>query len=334
MTTTHASLLSKLRLPLMSAPMSIASTPALVEACCLAGIVGCFPTHNARRDDGLEAWLQRITGTLARAADETGVAPAPVAVNISVARTKPTELLLHELDVCRRTGVEIVTTNVGDPTLVVERAHDWGAIVVHDVTTLHQAERAARCGVDGLMLVCAGAGGLGGQLSPMAFVPRVREFFDGIVQLAGGVCTGGGVRAAQVLGADMACCGTRFIATQESGVDPGHKQMLIEADLGDVLWTDRICGIAGNFLRPSLSAHGLNPDHLPGLDSAGRPMIPAQLKPWSTLWSGGHSLAGIHSVPTVAELVDSLEREFHAAGQRATGFSPMDAAPIGRRPGG
>jgi nitronate monooxygenase len=304
---------ARLRLPLMAAPMSIASIPELVEACCLAGIVGCFPTHNAWKDSGLEVWVGRIAATLQSAADASGVRPAPFAVNINVSRAKRADILQRELEICRRHDVEIVTTNVGDPAAVVERVHDWGGTVIHDAVSVTQAERAVEAGVDGLMLVCAGAGGLGGDLSPMSFVPRVRGFFDGIIQLAGGVTSGGGIRAALALGADMACAGTRFIATLESGVVEEHKRMLVDADLADVVWTKEICGIGGNFLRPSLVANGLDPNQLPPLDDSRRPTIPEDVKPWSMIWSGGHSVAGITSVPSVAELVSELERQFWQA---------------------
>jgi nitronate monooxygenase len=328
MISSRDNLLQRLRLPLMAAPMSIASTPALVEACAAAGVLGCFPTHNAWQSDGLQAWLDRITATLDRAAQADHMPPALFAVNISVSRAKPTELLHRELDLCRRAGVQIITTNVGDPAIVVEQAHDWGALVIHDVTTLQQAEQAIEAGVDGLMLVCAGAGGLGGQLSPMAFVPRVRRMFEGIVQLAGGVCTGGGIRAALALGADMACCGTCFIATAESGADIAHKQMLVETEPGDVLWTERVCGIGGNFLRASLVSHGLDPDALPELDLRGRPTIPRNIKPWKMIWSAGHSVAGIRSIPTVADLIDSLEWQFLIACEHNRGGASVDRAPL------
>jgi len=305
-----AELLDRLRLPLMAAPMSIASTPELVTACCRAGVVGCFPTHNAWKDSGLDQWLERIDASLSDHADITGSAAAPFAVNINVSRAKPAELLARELELCRLHGVQIVTTNVGDPSEVVAQVHDWGGMVVHDAVSVAQADRAVAAGVDGLMLVCAGAGGLGGDLSPMAFVPRVRGFFDGLIQLAGGVCTGGGIRAALALGADMACMGTLFIATEESGVHDDHKRMLVEADLADVVWTDAICGIPGSFLRASLREHGLDPDNLPPLDSARRPTIPRHIKPWRMIFSGGHSTAGIAAVPSVADLVAELERQF------------------------
>ncbi|PEG37903.1 2-nitropropane dioxygenase [Mycolicibacterium duvalii] len=294
----------------MAAPMSIASTPELVAACCRAGVVGCFPTHNAWKDSSLDQWLERIDASLADHADITGSAAAPFAVNINVSRAKPAELLARELELCRLHDVQIVTTNVGDPSEVAARVHDWGGMVIHDAVSVAQAERAVAAGVDGLMLVCAGAGGLGGDLSPMAFVPRVRGFFDGLIQLAGGVCTGGGIRAALALGADMACMGTLFIATEESGVHDDHKRMLVEADLADVVWTDAICGISGSFLRASLLEHGLDPDNLPPLDFARRPTIPRHIKPWRMIFSGGHSTAGIAAVPSVADLVAELERQF------------------------
>src|SRR5271165_4197455 len=146
----RSDVLSRLRLPLMAAPMSIASTPALVEACCLAGVIGCFPTHNAWQNSGLEAWLDRISATLQRRSDTTGARSAPFAVNISVSRAKPAELLHDEIAICRRWGVEIITTNVGDPARIVEQVHDWGGIVIHDAISLSQAERAAEAGADGL----------------------------------------------------------------------------------------------------------------------------------------------------------------------------------------
>jgi len=305
-----ADLLRRLRLPLMAAPMSIASTPELVTACCRAGVIGCFPTHNAWKDAGLGPWLESIDSARQRHADNSGTAAAPFAVNINVSRAKPAELLARELELCRLHGVQIITTNVGDPSDVIARVHDWGGIVIHDAVSVVQAERAATAGVDGLMLVCAGAGGLGGDLSPMAFVPRVRSFFDGLIQVAGGICTGGGIRAAQALGADMACMGTVFIATEESGVHEDHKRMLADADLADVVWTDAVCGVPGSFLRPALAAHGLDPDNLPPLDAARRPTIPRHIKPWRMIFSGGHSVAGIADVPTVADLVAELERQF------------------------
>ena len=306
-----------LRLPLMAAPMSIASNVALVAACSRAGIIGCFPTHNAARAGGLASWIDQIETARHQHADRGGD-PAPFAVNISVSRHKPPETLAEELAACRAARLPLITTNAGNPAELVKQVHDWGGRVIHDATTVEQAEKAVAAGVDGLMLVCAGAGGLGGLLSPFAFVPRVRRFFDGIIQLAGGVASGEGIAAAELLGADMVCMGTRFIATQESGVAPGHKQMLADAALSDVLWTDAICGIPANFLKPSIAANQLDPDHLPPLSPTGRPTLPDHVKPWSMVWSGGHSAALIDSVPTVAALVDELEQDYLAARNRWT----------------
>ncbi|MDB5430174.1 MAG: putative 2-nitropropane dioxygenase [Caulobacter sp.] len=308
---TREELLAGLRLPLMAAPMSIASNVALVSAACRAGIVGCFPTHNAARDGGLRAWIAQIRAAIDVARD-AGASPAPYAVNINVSRAKPAHILADEIAACREVGAPLVTTNVGDPTEVVKQVHDWGGLVIHDATTIAQAERAAAAGVDGLMLVCAGAGGLGGLISPFAFVPQVRSFFGGIIQLAGGVADGGGIAAARMLGADMVCMGTRFIATQESGVNEGHKQMLVTAGIADVLWTDAICGIPGNFLRPSIIANGLDPDSLPPLVGR-KPTIPPTIKPWKMIWSASHGVGLIRDIPTVATLIDTLEYECRMA---------------------
>lgn len=308
---TRHELLGALRIPLMQAPMSIASTDRLALACAKAGVMGCFPTHNAQRDRGLRPWIEMLTSQL-KAFEDAGGKPAPFAVNINVSRRKAPELLAEEIDACRTYGVKVITTNVGNPADVVRQVRDWGGLVIHDATTVEQAERAVEAGVDGLMLVCAGAGGLAGQLTPFAFVPRVRRFFDGIVQLAGGVADGRGIAAARMLGADMVCMGTRFIATRESGVAEGHKAMLAQVDIGDILWTDAICGVNANFLRSSISANGLDPDDLPPLRE-GRAAIPRDIKPWSMIWSGGHSVGGIDDIPSVADLVARLEVDYQAA---------------------
>ncbi|MEE1916340.1 nitronate monooxygenase [Pseudomonas asiatica] len=256
-----AELLSGLRLPLMAAPMSIASNRALVSAAIQAGVMACFPTHNAARDGGLALWVDELQ-TVQRQGQERGEVISAFAVNINVSRAKPRALLTEEIAVCRKARLPVITSNAGDPSELVKQVHDWGGLVIHDATTVEQAERAIAAGVDGLMLVCAGAGGLGGLLSPFAFVPKVRRMFDGIIQLAGGVADGVGIAAAQTLGADMVCMGTRFIATVESGVDSGHKQMLTESGSADVLWTDAICGIAANFLKASIRQNGLDPASL------------------------------------------------------------------------
>lgn len=294
-----------LRLPLMAAPMSIASVPSLITACMQAGIIGCFPTHNAAYDRGLKAWVDELLEAQDMIHDSGGV-PPPFAVNINVSRRKPEEMLASEISICRRARLPIITSNAGNPTELVKQVHDWGGIVIHDATTVEQAEKAAAAGVDGLMLVCAGAGGLGGLLSPFAFVRKVRQFFDGIIQLAGGVADGAGIAAAEMLGADMVCMGTRFIATKESGVHSGHKDMLADAALSDIVWTDSIVGIGANFLGPSLAGHGLSPAPASGRRKA----LPDGVKPWRDIWSGGQSAALVNDAPEVATLIDRLEREY------------------------
>ncbi len=293
--------------------MSIASSLALIQACCKAGIMGCFPTHNAAQTGGLDFWIAKLMEDQNRAR-EAGQTLAPFAVNINVSRHKPASDLAHEIALCRQGKLPIITSNAGDPSELIKAVHDWGGIVIHDATTLYQAEKAIEAGVDGLMLVCAGAGGLGGSLTPFSFVPAVRSMFDGIIQLAGGVSTGAGIAAAELLGADMVCMGTRFIATRESGAPAEHKQMLTEAGLADIVWTDRICGIHGSFLAPSIRDHGLDPADLPPL-AGRRAQLPKGVKAWRDIWSGGQSAAMIDAVPCVAELIDDLETEYHKARQ-------------------
>lgn len=273
-----------------------------------AGIIGCFPTHNAALDRGLEVWVDELLNVQAGILNAGGT-PPPFAVNINVSRRKPPERLKHEIDICRAASLPIITSNAGNPAELVKQVHDWGGIVIHDATTVEQAEKAVAAGVDGLMLVCAGAGGLGGQLSPFTFVPKVRSFFDGIIQLAGGVADGAGIAAAELLGADMVCMGTRFIATKESGVPDGHKHMLASAAMSDIVWTDGVVGIGANFLAPSLAAHGLDHANLP----PGQAPLPDGIKPWRDVWSGGQSTALIDDVPSVSALIDRLAEEYRQA---------------------
>ena len=300
-----------LRIPLMAAPMSIASSVALIKACLHAGVMSCFPTHNAARDTSLENWINQCLTEQSMIRD-SGKEPPPFAVNINVSRYKPAHVFEDEVTVCRNANLPIITSNAGNPTELVKRVHDWGGLVIHDATTIEQAERAVAAGVDGLMLVCAGAGGLGGTLSPFAFIPAVRNMFDGIIQLAGGVANGAGIAAAEMLGADMVCMGTRFIATRESGVVDGHKDMLTQVDLADIVWTDRICGVHANFLSPSIKNNGLDPDKLPSLIER-KAQLPGGVKPWRDIWSGGHSAALIDSIPTVSDLVNMLEAQYRSA---------------------
>jgi nitronate monooxygenase len=223
------------------------------------------------------------------------------------------ELKQARLAACAKARVPLILTNLGDPREEVEAAHAWGGLVFHDVTTMKFAEKAIEAGVDGLMLVCGGAGGHAGTLNPFSFLPQVRNIFGGYIMLAGGIADGSGIAAALALGADLVAMGTRFIATKESGGFDAHKEMLVAARAEDVIFTDAIAGMPASFLRQSMIENGLDPDHLPEPLAFHRPNLPDGVKPWKTVYSAGHSVGLIDDVPTVAELVDRLASEMHAA---------------------
>ncbi len=307
---------SGLAVPVMAAPMIIASNLAYVVACCRAGVIGAFPSGNARAPDDLAVWLRAIRQAEAACLDR-GEAFAPFCVNLVASRMVDPEVRRARLEVCRAYRVPLVLTNLGDPREEVEAVHEWGGIVFHDVTTLRFAEKAIAAGVDGLMLVAGGAGGHAGTLNPFAFLPRVRRMFGGVIMLAGGIADGAGVAAALTLGADIAVMGTRFMATQESGALAAHKRMLVEAEAEDVLFTDAIAGMPGSFLRPSIVAAGLDPDDLPALRGPHRANLPEGTRAWRDIWSAGHSTALIEDVPAIADFVGRLKAEFEAAGPPA-----------------
>lgn len=298
-----ARLRDNLRLPAIAAPMFLVSGPDLVIETCRAGMVGTFPALNARSTAELEDWLDRIDS----ACDGAGEC-APFGVNLIVHRTNPR--LEADLEVVCRRRVPLVITSLGAVTDVVERVHGHGGLVFHDVISRRHAEKAAQAGVDGLILVCAGAGGHAGTASPFALIEEAREVFDGTIVLAGGISTGRHIAAARMMGADMAYLGTRFIATRESMAPQAYKDMIAGSAVADVVYTDRISGVAANFLRPSITAAGLDPDSLPekaDLDMAG------EARAWRDIWSAGHGVAGITDVPPVAELVARLRADYLAA---------------------
>ena len=304
----------RLKLPVVAAPMFLVSGPELVIAACRAGVVGTFPALNARPIAQLDAWLQRITGALTDS-------DAPYGVNLIVHRSN--SRLAEDTELVVRHRVPIVITSVGHPGDIAEKVHAYGGIVWHDVTNLYHAQKAIEAGVDGLILVAAGAGGHAGRINPFALVGEVREIFDGTILLAGAISDGRGVRAAEVLGADLAYLGTRFIATAESRADPGYKQMLLAARAQDIVYTDKVSGIFGNFLRPSLERAGLRVDE-PGpkkqvdMDLTRRAAeaeasADSEAKAWKHIWSAGQGVGTIHDVPTTAELVARLVAEYRAA---------------------
>ena len=315
-----AALKSRLRLPLIAAPMFLVSGPALVKAACRSGIIGSFPTANCRTVEELDRWLADMSDDLLRAAHETGRAPAPLCPNLIVHRSNPR--LPDDLAAVLRHKAELVITSVGSPEPVLKPLKDAGCLVLADVASVRHAEKAVAAGVDGLVLLTAGAGGQTGWVNPFAFVRAVRTFWDGIVVMAGGMADGQAVAAAQTLGCDLAYMGTKFIATRESLAKESYKQMLVKSRLDDVLLTRAFTGLETNMLRPSIEAAGLDPDDLPvrgAIDIAKDINAAERDKPdakrWKDIWSAGHSVSGVSDIPSVAELVERTEAEYHSARQ-------------------
>lgn len=303
----NSELASRLRLPVIASPMFLVSGVDLVLAQCRAGIVGSFPALNARPIEMFDEWLCRIEDGLAESA---ALKPAPYAVNLIVHRTN--ERLSADIETCARHKVPIVITSLMPPGDVVQAAHSYGGLVFHDITTVRHAEKAAEQGVDGLIVVCTGAGGHAGKLSPFALLHEVRKVFQGTIILAGSIVNGRGILAAQALGADYAYMGTRFIATREANAADGYKQMIVDSSAKDIIYTNAISGIHGNYLAPSLVNAGLDPENLPqreakSYDSKTRSERP---KAWKDIWGAGHGVGGIDSVLTVAECVAQLEKEY------------------------
>lgn len=292
----------RLALPLIAAPMFIVSYPELVIACCKAGIAGTFPSLNARTPEDLDAWLARI-------AAETKDA-APFGVNLIVHKTNPR--LAADLALCARHKVPFVITSVGEPSAVVDAVHAYGGIVFHDVTNIRHAKKALAAGVDGLILVAAGAGGHAGTLSPFALVSEVRQFYAGPVVLSGAISRGNHIRAAELMGADFAYMGTRLIATAEAHAAPGYKQMLVDATAEDILYTPAFTGVPGNYLKPSIAAAGLDPDNIAGAKDKADLALDKyhEAKTWKDIWGAGQGVGAITDVPTVADLVARLKREY------------------------
>jgi nitronate monooxygenase len=306
-----------LALPAIGAPMFIVSGPELVLAQCKAGIVGAFPALNARPAPVLDEWLTRIKRELAefRAANPERTV-APYAVN-QIAHAS-NDRLMHDVDVCARHEVPIIITSLRAPREVVDRVHAYGGIVLHDVTTIRHAKKALDEGVDGLILVCAGAGGHAGMLSPLALVHEVRRFYSGTVVLSGAITHGASILAAQALGADLAYIGTRFIASAESAAQPGYKQMLVDSTAADVVYTSYFSGVHGNYLKPSVRNAGLDPDNLPAGDKTKMSFASDRERPkvWKDIWSAGQGIGLIDDVLPVAEIVARLKREYDEARQR------------------
>jgi len=311
-------LLDRLRLPVIGAPLFIVSTPRLVIAQCKAGIIGTFPALNARPEARLDDWLAEITETLAAhrlAHPQSKVAPFAVNQIVHASNNR----LEHDLGLCVKHRVPIVITSLRPPAEVVSAVHGYGGLVFHDVINLRHAEKAAAQGVDGIIAVCAGAGGHAGLLSPFALVKQIREVYAGTIILSGAMSTGADVLAAQALGADLAYLGTRFLATVESNASAEYKQMLVDSRAEDIVYTSLFTGIAGNYLRGSVVNAGLDPDNLPQADKSAMNFGSggdAAFKAWKDIWGAGQSVSGIREVDTVAAVVERMELEYRAARER------------------
>jgi nitronate monooxygenase len=299
---TPAELQAALALPVIAAPMFIVSGPELVIAQCKAGIVGSFPALNARPQEALDEWLTKIRAE---------VGSAPFAVNQIVHQSNVR--LDHDLDACIRHRVPIIITSLRPPGDLVKRVHEYGGLVFHDVINVRHAEKALSEGVDGLILVCAGAGGHAGTLSPFALVAEVRKFFTGPIVLAGAIGTGRGILAARALGADFAYMGTRFIATREANASPAYKQAIVAGTAADVVYTPYFTGVAGNYLKPSIVAAGLDPDNLPVKDKNAMDFGGGAAKAWRDIWGVGQGVGAIDDIPGAGELIERLKREYDEA---------------------
>lgn len=298
-------LLERLRLPVVAAPMFLVSGPALVTACSRAGILGTFPALNQRSTAGFADWADQIAADVAR--DGGG----PFGVNLIVHRTNPR--LEADLRICVERRVPVIITSLGAVPDLVREVHAYGGIVLHDVINLRHADKAIAAGVDGLVLVTAGAGGHAGTANPFAFVAEVRRRFDGLIALAGALNTGAQVAAAIAAGADLAYMGTRFIATVEAQAPEGYKAMVLESNLADIVYTPAVSGVHGNFMRQSLERAGLDPSApAPAMN-----MDKDEARAWRDIWSAGHGVGGISRVEPVAALVDELARDFSVAVARA-----------------
>ena len=304
-----------LSIPVIGSPLFLVSGPELVIAQCKAGIIGSFPELNARPQHVLEEWIVRIKTELAEYQKQNpDKKVAPFAVNQICHGSN--DRLMDDMATCVKHEVPIIITSLRPPAELVEAAHSYGGVVYHDVINVRHAKKAAEQGVDGLILVCAGAGGHAGALSPFALLREVKEWFDGTVILSGSIGDGYSVASALALGADFAYMGTRFIATKEANADQGYKQMLIDSAADDIVYSNLFTGVSGNYLKPSIKNAGLDPDNLPEADkskmnfgSGGN----TDAKAWKDIWGSGQGIGGIKDDPSVEDLVTRIKEEYNKA---------------------
>ncbi len=304
-----------LSLPIIAAPMFLISGPKLVTECCRNGIIGTFPALNQRTSEGFEEWLIEIKENLAAYSQTNGKPAAPYGVNLIVHQTNPR--LQADLELCVKHQVPIIITSLGAVSDLVDAVHSYGGLVFHDITNRRHAEKAVEAGVDGLILVSAGAGGHAGTINPMSLISEIKSFFDGTVILSGCISNGRDVASAMQMGADFAYMGTRFINVTESKADESYQNMIMQSNTTDIVYTAAVSGVPANFLRPSLEAMGITKemwnlkkkiDFGEELDAA-----KAEAKAWKTIWSAGHGVTSIKDVLPVQTLVKNLKAEFKEA---------------------
>ena len=311
----------KTRLPVIGAPLFTVSYPELVMAQCKAGIVGSFPALNARPVEKLDEWITSMKEELAEYKESNpDEIVAPFAVNQICHHSN--NRLKADMDICVKHEVPIIITSLRAPKSVVDAVHSYDGAVMHDVINIRHAKKAVDEGADGLILVCAGAGGHAGTLSPFALVREVREFFDGPIALSGSISHGASVLSAQAIGADFAYIGTRFIATKEANATQGYKDMIVDSSANDIMYSSTFTGVNGNYLRPSVENAGLDPENLPYADKNDMNFGTSggagdnQKKAWKDIWGSGQGIGTLHDVPTVRESVDLMIKEYQQASER------------------
>lgn len=302
--TLPTSLQGRLSLPLIGSPMFIISQPELVIAQCRAGIVGAFPSLNARPSGVFESWLQRLQAELT---DKD----APFAVNLIVHKTNPR--LEEDLALCVKYRVPIIITSLGAQEKVNEAIHSYGGIVLHDIINDRFARKAIEKGADGLIAVAAGAGGHAGTLSPFALVQEIRQWFDGPLALSGSIATGRAIAAARMMGADLAYMGSPFIATSEANADAAYKQMIVDSHADDIVYSDVFTGVHGNYLRPSIVAAGMDPDALPQAADMDFASAMTDKKAWRDVWGCGQGIGAVTKVQPAGAFIAGLKAEYEAA---------------------
>jgi nitronate monooxygenase len=309
-----------LRAPVIGAPMFLVSGPDLVIEQCKAGIIGAFPALNARPHEQLDVWLAQIKAALAEHAKQNpGARVAPYGVNLIV--NPANKRLEQDFEVCVRQKVPLIITSLHAPSAIAKRVHDYGGIVFHDVVRVRHAEKALEAGVDGIILVCAGAGGHAGRINPFALTNEIRRIFDGPLILAGAITNGAGVLAARAMGCDAAYIGTRFIATNESLAVDRYKQMLVDSNAEDIVYTPFFSGVHGSYLKQSIRNAGLDPDNLPAQSEREKLQYRSREdrpKTWKDIWGAGQGVGNIDAVLPAGELVDRIVREYDSA-RRALG---------------